>query len=252
MPAVAQGGDHVVRGAAPGRNEIVAAPARSRRTPSSRARCTETTTSASARASSSMTAPASAYSASSMKVCWPAPGSTATVYPSPVSFPTSSGTIATRVSPSRVSLATAIFIRCNLGHRGRQGHPSRRVSHVDLGPSTKVDHEPGVALAGGDAVTDLRATGGLHDARRDVAAVEADHPEGAAPRHHRADGEADGAAAGHLGDVALAACARRARRCCRHRPGSGARRPRSARPAPAAPRRPGRGRGRGRRRATGG
>ena len=39
----------------------------------------------------------------------PAPGSTATSYPSAVSLQTSSGTIATRASPSRVSAATAIF-----------------------------------------------------------------------------------------------------------------------------------------------
>ena len=41
-------------------------------------------------------------------------------------MPTSSGTIATRVSPSLVSLATAIFTRCNLGHvpRGQSSHVS--------------------------------------------------------------------------------------------------------------------------------
>ena len=38
----------------------------------------------------------------------------------PVSLPTSSGTSATRVSPSRVSLATAILTLRNLGHRTRR------------------------------------------------------------------------------------------------------------------------------------
>ncbi len=120
-----------------GRNEIVVVPARSRRTPSTSRACTETTTSADSRASASTVAPASSNSSSLIRAPEPAPGSIATAYPSPVSFPTSSGTIATRVSPSRVSLATAIFIRCNLGHRDRRGHPVRRVSHDDLAPVTE-------------------------------------------------------------------------------------------------------------------
>ncbi len=70
---------------------------------------TDSTTSASVSRSSVSTAPASAYDSSSHSARLPAPGSTSTSYPRPVSLPTSSGTIATRVSPSRVSLTTAIF-----------------------------------------------------------------------------------------------------------------------------------------------
>ena len=66
--------------------------------------------------------PPSAYSSSAISACRPAPGSTATSYPSPVSLPTSSGTIATRASPSRVSFATAIFTRREPRARHRAAH----------------------------------------------------------------------------------------------------------------------------------
>src|SRR3954454_6206021 len=98
-----------------GRKEIVVVPRESRRICSAPSGCTETTTSAPSNAAASTVAPASAYSSSASSAGLPAPGSTATSYPRPVSLPTSSGTSATRASPSRVSFATAIFIR---GPRG--------------------------------------------------------------------------------------------------------------------------------------
>src|SRR3954454_6670254 len=94
-----------------GRKEIVVVPRESRRICSAPSGCTETTTSAPSNAAASTVAPASAYSSSASRAGLPAPGSTATSYPSPVSLPTSSGTSATRASPSRVSFATAIFMR---------------------------------------------------------------------------------------------------------------------------------------------
>src|SRR6478672_13057645 len=100
-----------------GRNEIVVVPRGSRRITSVPSGWTETTRSAPVIASGSTLAPADTYSSSVSSACAPASGSTATSYPSPVSLPTSSGTIATRASPSRVSLATAIFTRRNLGQK---------------------------------------------------------------------------------------------------------------------------------------
>src|SRR6476619_197498 len=109
-----------------GRNETVAAPRASRRIASVASGWTDTTRSAVSSARSSMAAPASTNSSSPMSAWCPAPGSTLTAYPRPVSLPTSSGTIATRASPSRVSLATAIFTR---GNRGQKPH-GEQASHV--------------------------------------------------------------------------------------------------------------------------
>src|SRR3954471_9756328 len=108
------------------RNEMADAPRRSRRIEPASSGWTDTTTSASVSASGSMMAPAAAYSSSEIRARCPASGSTATSYPRPVSLPTSSGTIATRDSPSRVSLATAIFTRLKPGHIRRHSHPSHR------------------------------------------------------------------------------------------------------------------------------
>src|SRR5262249_47570858 len=73
-----------------------------------------------AAASGTMVAPAAWYSASAIRAADPAPASTATSRPSPLSFLTVSGVAATLVSPSRRSLRTASFTGALAGPEDRQ------------------------------------------------------------------------------------------------------------------------------------
>src|SRR3954451_22594366 len=117
-----------------GRNDTVAVPGGSRRPTVAPSGFTETTTSAPSQGSVTTSAPAATKSSSACRAPRPAPASTATSYPTAVSFPTSSGTSATRVSPARVSAATAILTLRNLGHPAGPGHHLRAASHVRVGP----------------------------------------------------------------------------------------------------------------------
>src|SRR3954454_22722804 len=112
------------------RNPIRIWPLRSLATSSSDGTATRTITSAPY--GSPIAAPASVYSESGSSAGSPAPASTVTSWPAPVSLRTTSGTSATRRSPSAVSLGTPILI-------GRRGNLSAARPWVSLDPRDRPD-----------------------------------------------------------------------------------------------------------------